>query len=147
MKEVNPEELIGGDASDNAQLLTEILAGNDKGPRRDIVLLNAGAGLACAGLAKDLRVLVRERIKAGDSNDEVIAFIVDRYGDYVLLNPPVKKSTIVLWAGPGIVAILGLLALVLFFRKRRGMTIASAQAPLSAEERARLAKILDGDEK
>jgi cytochrome c-type biogenesis protein CcmH len=63
------------------------------------------------------------------------------------LNPPVKKSTIVLWAGPGIVAVLGLLALILFFRKRRDMTIASAQAPLSAEERARLAKILDGDEK
>ncbi len=137
---VNPDEMLPDPA-------LEARARDISKHLRCLVCQNQSIDDSDAGLAKDLRVLVRERIKAGDSNDEVIAFIVDRYGDYVLLNPPVKKSTIVLWAGPGIVAILGLLALFLFFRKRRGMTIASAQAPLSAEERARLAKILDGDEK
>ena len=90
---VNPDEMLPDPA-------LEARARDISKHLRCLVCQNQSIDDSDAGLAKDLRVLVRERIKAGDSNDEVIAFIVDRYGDYVLLNPPVKKSTIVLWAGP-----------------------------------------------
>lgn len=56
-----------------------------------------------APLAKDMRLLVRERLVAGDSDEEIYAYLVDRYGDYVLLNPPVQGNTILLWAAPVII--------------------------------------------
>lgn len=56
-----------------------------------------------APLAKDMRLIVRERLVAGDSDEEVYAYLVERYGDYVLLNPPIQKNTIVLWAAPLII--------------------------------------------
>ena len=59
-------------------------------------------------LARDMRVLVRERIMAGDSNQQVLDYMVSRYGDFVLLDPPFKSSTYVLWFGPGIIVGLGI---------------------------------------
>ncbi|MEQ9575245.1 MAG: cytochrome c-type biogenesis protein, partial [Rhodospirillales bacterium] len=111
---------------------------------RCLVCQNQSIDDSDAGLAKDLRVLVRERIKAGDSNTQVIDYVVARYGDFVLLKPPVKGSTLVLWAGPAVVAVFGILALIMFYRRRRAAPPAAAQ-PLSAEERARLNKLLEGD--
>jgi cytochrome c-type biogenesis protein CcmH len=89
------------------------------------------------GLARDLRLIVRERITAGDSDDQVRAFLHARYGDFVLLKPPFAWSTAILWATPA-VALLGGLALVLASRRRAARAPA---APLTEEERGRLAAL------
>ena len=97
-----------------------------------------------AALARDLRILVRERLMAGDSDGEVIDFIVARYGDYVLLQPRLSRHTLVLWTAPAAFVLLGgMLALVLF---RRNRTARSAPAPLDEAEKARLAALLKDDD-
>ena len=90
-----------------------------------------------AGLAKDLRMVVRERIDAGDDDTAVMDYIVARYGDYVLLRPPVKAHTLVLWGAPVL-----LLALALFAAWRRARR-APAET-LTSEERAQARRILEG---
>lgn len=88
-----------------------------------------------ADLARDLRRIVREQVAAGRSNDQVVAFLHDRYGDFVLLRPPFKLATLLLWGAP-VVALGGGLLLVLSMRRR-----AAAMAPpeaLSPAEQARL---------
>ncbi len=73
-----------------------------------------------APLAKDMRLLVRERLLKGDSDDQVIAFLVERYGDYILLKPPVQSNTIFLWAAPIIIFLLaGVMAVLYLLRMRR----------------------------
>lgn len=62
---------------------------------------------SAAGLARDLRLLVRERLRAGDTDDEVLAFVQDRYGDYVLMKPPVRPATYLLWLTPFLVLLGG----------------------------------------
>jgi cytochrome c-type biogenesis protein CcmH len=94
-----------------------------------------------ADLARDLRQLVRDRLKAGDNDDQVIAYIVARYGDWVLLNPPVNPRTYLLWAAPILIAGLGLILAV----RRRRNTRLGPSGPLSADESARLQEIL-GDQ-
>ncbi|MCF3628438.1 cytochrome c-type biogenesis protein [Thalassospiraceae bacterium LMO-SO8] len=134
---VNPDEMLTDPALEHrARVISKDL--------RCLVCQNQSIDDSDAGLAKDLRVLVRERLKAGDSNEQVIDYVVARYGDFVLLKPPVKASTLVLWAGPAVVALFGILALILFYRRRRTASPVAAQ-PLSAEERARLNKLLEGD--
>lgn len=93
-----------------------------------------------ADLARDLRVIVRERINMGETDAQVMEFVVDRYGDYVLLKPPFKLSTLVLWLGPFAFLLAGVAAAVAFYRRRAG---APAQpAPLTAEEKRRLDALL-----
>lgn len=94
-----------------------------------------------AGLARDLRVLVRERIVAGDSDAEVIAFVHDRYGDYVLLKPPVTGQTVLLWAAPAIFLLLGAGMVALYHRGRRK---APTAVVLSDEERREAQQLLKG---
>lgn len=93
-----------------------------------------------ADLARDLRVIVRERIAQGDSDNQVMKFVVDRYGDYVLLNPPFKTSTLVLWIGPFVLFVVGVAAAFGFYRRRS--TANPAPAPLSADEKRRLEALL-----
>ena len=98
-----------------------------------------------ASLAQDMRAIVRERIAAGESDDAVRSFLTDRYGDYVLLDPPVKPETYALWFGPAAVFVVGAgIAYALLRRARTGARGAGA-APLSAEERRRLDALLDDD--
>ena len=98
-----------------------------------------------AALARDMRAIVRERIAAGESDDAVRGFLTDRYGDYVLLDPPVKPETYALWFGPAAVFVAGAaIAFALLRRARTGGRGAGA-APLSAEERRRLDALLDDD--
>ena len=96
-----------------------------------------------AALAKDLRVLVRQRLTAGDSDGDVYAFMVARYGDYVLLKPPFKAGTLVLWLGAPLVLLVAGAALLIAARRRRNTPIA-APKPLDEEERRRLDALLKG---
>jgi len=113
---------------------------------RCLVCRNESIDESNAELARDLRLLVRERLLEGDSNDEVVAYIVDRYGEYVLLRPTLTGSNLLLWlAGPAM-ALLGLGVAVAYLRRqsrRRGEAEADAASQaLSAAEQARLDEIM-----
>ncbi len=111
---------------------------------RCLVCRNQSIDDSDADLAHDLRVLVRERIKGGDSDDQVVAYVRSRYGDFVLLRPPVEIRTLLLWCGPLLILLLGGGALARFYRSK-GET---AAPPLSAEERQRLESVLgEGSER
>lgn len=120
---------------------------------RCVVCQNQSIDDSNAELAGDMRVLVRERILAGDTNEEVIAYVVDRYGDYVLLDPPFKASTYVLWIGPAVIAVLGVWGVWAYFRRRAtpgddDMPYDEPETkttPLSDDERRRLNQILKDD--
>jgi cytochrome c-type biogenesis protein CcmH len=92
-----------------------------------------------AGVARDLRLLVRERLLAGDTNDEVLRYVTDRYGEYVLFKPEQKGANLILyWLGPAVlVAALG--GVVLWLRRRREP---AAPAALNPDEEARLKELL-----
>jgi cytochrome c-type biogenesis protein CcmH len=100
-----------------------------------------------ADLAKDLRIIVREQIVAGKSDEQITTYLVDRYGDYVLLKPPFKVTTAVLWVGPFALLVLGLLAAWGFYRRRgvAGTQAPLAPAPLSDAEKRRLDALLKED--
>ncbi|MBN8551851.1 MAG: cytochrome c-type biogenesis protein CcmH [Caulobacterales bacterium] len=106
---------------------------------RCVVCQNESIAESGAVLAADLRQVVRERVAAGDSDEEVRAFMVTRYGDFVLLKPPFEPATWLLWLGPMLVLLLGGLAVVAYLRRRRAVPEADA---LSADERARLEALL-----
>jgi cytochrome c-type biogenesis protein CcmH len=113
---------------------------------RCLVCQNQSIDDSNAPLARDLRVLVRERLVAGDDDTGVLGYITARYGDYVLLRPPFKASTYVLWIGPVVVLLLGALGAAMFLRGRNRPAVAGdTEAPLTPEERARLDKLLRED--
>ena len=92
-------------------------------------------------MARDLRLLVRERLTAGDSDNQVMDYVVSRYGDFVLLKPPFKASTLALWLGPAAIAVFGVAAVLLYYRRRpRGAE--ARPRPLSEDEKKRLADLL-----
>jgi cytochrome c-type biogenesis protein CcmH len=107
---------------------------------RCLVCQNQSIDDSEAPLAKDLRVLVRDRIKAGDSNDAVTAFVVARYGEYVLLKPPFGLHTALLWLGPGFIFLAGAFGV---WRMRRRAATAGVGVGLNDGEQAELARILD----
>jgi cytochrome c-type biogenesis protein CcmH len=93
-----------------------------------------------------LRILVRERLSAGDSNENVTNFVVSRYGNFVLLNPPFEMSTIALWLGPLAIILTGLIAVVVFFRRRLTAAVQDQKTePLNEDEMRRLNELLKGD--
>jgi cytochrome c-type biogenesis protein CcmH len=93
-----------------------------------------------APLAHDLRVLVRQRLEAGDSDRQVLDYLVARYGDFVLLRPPFKPETLLLWGLPPVALAIGLGALILMARRRK--PVPTAVEALSAEEQARLSTLV-----
>ncbi|KPF65494.1 hypothetical protein IP69_17500 [Bosea sp. AAP35] len=109
---------------------------------RCLVCQNQSIDDSDAPLAKDLRVLVRERLVAGDSDSGVRDFVVARYGDFVLLRPPFDVRTALLWGSPFLIL---LAALGFMWRRGRAMAEPASAAPLSDEERRRVARLL-GDE-
>lgn len=110
---------------------------------RCMVCQNESIDESHAGLARDLRLLVRERLQAGDSDDQIRAFLVARYGDFILLKPPLKGSTLLLWAAPALVLLLGAGAIVIALRRRPSL---GGPTRLDASERERLERLLgDGE--
>lgn len=86
---------------------------------RCVVCQNQSIDDSDAQLARDLRILVRNRILVGDSDTAVLDYVVSRYGDFVLLKPPVKGVTLVLWFGPVLITLAGLIGLILFYRRQK----------------------------
>jgi cytochrome c-type biogenesis protein CcmH len=105
---------------------------------RCVVCQNQTIDDSDADLAHDLRVLLRQRLKAGDTDQQAIAFIVGRYGDYVLLKPPFEAETLLLWLGPLLVLVAGGVGVGVYL-KRRHDGVAAAFTP---EEQARLDRLL-----
>lgn len=129
---VEPDEVLGDPALETrARALSQGL--------RCLVCRNESIDESNADLARDMRLLVRERLVAGDSDEAVIAYLVDRYGEYVLLRPQADGSNLLLWLAPALLALLGggVAAAAIARQSRR------APAALSAEEERRLRRLLD----
>ncbi|WP_323006912.1 cytochrome c-type biogenesis protein [Pseudorhodobacter sp.] len=108
---------------------------------RCLVCRNENIDDSNADLARDLRLLVRERLVAGDSDDAALAYIVDRYGEYVLLNPTSKGANLILWIAGPLMLLLGGAFAGNYLRRRRGLA-ESTPADLSVDEEKRLSEIL-----
>ena len=134
---VSPDEVL----SDPALEARARAIGKDL---RCLVCQNQSIDESNADLARDLRVLVRERIVAGDSDQEVIAFVVDRYGDYVLLKPPLKAETYLLWFGPALLLLAAAFGGWAFYRAQRAGA-GSLEAPLDPLDEARARQLLGED--
>ena len=111
---------------------------------RCLVCRNESIDDSNADLARDLRLLVRERLVAGDSDDEVRQFLVDRYGEFVLLKPTLTLGNAALWLAGPVIFLLGGAAAIVYLKRRSGAA-PTASAPLDAAEEAALARILSGD--
>ncbi|QJX08389.1 cytochrome c-type biogenesis protein [Rhizobium brockwellii] len=132
---VNPDEVLADPALEaRARTLSAEL--------RCMVCQNQSIDDSNADLAKDLRLLVRERITDGDSDEAVLTYIVSRYGEFVLLKPRVSMKTVLLWGAPVLLVLAGGLSLLVFARKRAGKPTGSK---LTADERARLSELLRDD--
>jgi cytochrome c-type biogenesis protein CcmH len=105
---------------------------------RCLVCQNQSIDDSDASLARDLRIIVRERIQAGDSDQAVIDYVVSRYGEFVLLRPPIRPQTWLLWFGPALLIIGAGAAIVWRARRKRSI----AEAPLSPDEEAAVARLV-----
>lgn len=131
---VRPDEMLKDPALEaRARHISEEL--------RCLVCQNQSIDDSEASFAHDLRLLVRQRIKAGDSNTQVVKFVVARYGDFVLLKPPFQLDTLLLWGLPPFALAAGLFGLLVMARRRR--TLSLQPEALSAEERARVATLVE----
>lgn len=131
---VQPDEILDDPAlEERARELSKGL--------RCLVCRNESIDESDASLARDLRILLRERLVAGDTDEEAVDFIVDRYGEFVLLNPTVSGANWLLWgAGPLMLLLAG--GMGLMYLRGRATAKATAETPLSADEQARLDDIL-----
>ena len=109
---------------------------------RCVVCQNEPIDSSNAGIARDLRIIIRERLVAGDSDQEVYDFLVARYGAYVLFTPPVNANTILLWIGPFVILLIGGLIVFFSFSGRQANT-----QELSEEEERALNALRQGDDK
>jgi cytochrome c-type biogenesis protein CcmH len=119
----------------------EARARNLSSELRCLVCQNQSIDDSAAPLARDLRLLVRERLTKGDSDSQVLDFLVARYGEFVLLKPPFELHTLLLWGAPPVALLAGLVALFMMARRRQA---ANLPAPaLSAAERQRIATLVE----
>ena len=131
---VQPDEILSDPVLEaRARALSEGL--------RCLVCQNQSIDDSNAPLARDLRILLRERLKAGDSDDQAVDFIVARYGDFVLLRPRLTPETLILWIGP--FALLLIAAVILYARRRPSE--GTAERSLDAEEETALKRALEHD--
>ncbi|WP_299191528.1 cytochrome c-type biogenesis protein [uncultured Litoreibacter sp.] len=108
---------------------------------RCVVCQNEPIDSSNAGVARDLRMIIRERLLVGDTDQEVFDFLVLRYGDYVLFNPPWKPSTYALWLGPFVILFVGFVAVVIALTRRR----TAQPASLTKAEQEKLDAMRGGD--
>ncbi|MGH9932233.1 MAG: cytochrome c-type biogenesis protein [Pyrinomonadaceae bacterium] len=106
---------------------------------RCLVCQNETLADSRAELAVDLRSQIREQMKAGKSDKEIIGYLTDRYGKFILYNPPIDPTTYLLWFGPFVLLLAGLFVLFRYLKQRREMII---DRPLSADERLRAEALL-----
>jgi cytochrome c-type biogenesis protein CcmH len=133
-KAVQPDEVLADPALEaRARAISEGL--------RCLVCQNQSIDDSDAPLAKDLRLLVRERLKAGDRDKEIVDFVVARYGEFVLLKPRLSQHTLILWFATPILFGAALLLIWLSYRRRK--SVAEGLAPLSASEARRVKRLLD----
>lgn len=130
---VTPEEILKDPA-------LETRARNLSRELRCMVCQNQSIDDSDAPLAKDLRLLVRERLTNGDSDRQVLDFLVSRYGEFVLLRPPFELHTVLLWAVSPMVLLIGIFALFVMARRRR--TVVPPSPPLSEAEQRRLSTLV-----
>src|SRR5713226_300965 len=133
---VQPDEILSDAALEaRARALSKEL--------RCMVCQNQSIDDSAAPLARDLRILVRERLKAGDGDQQVLDFLVARYGEFVLLKPRFTSHTALLWLMPVVILVIGALALVLVSRRYRSRTALAGkeQLELTPAEQARLTDI------
>lgn len=107
---------------------------------RCLVCQNESLASSRSDLAKDLRQEVREKMKQGMTDQQIIDFLVSKYGDFVLFDPPMKKDTLLLWYGPFALLLIALAGLAIQLRKRKARIV---EATLSAEEAQRAAALLN----
>lgn len=132
---VQPDEVLDDPALEaRARALSQDL--------RCVVCQNENIDSSNAPLARDLRIVVRERLLAGDSDDEVLDYVVARYGEFVLFRPRFEGRNIVLWLTPLLAVVLGAGLLFAFFRSS---SASSKVKPLTAEEQAKLKSIMERD--
>jgi cytochrome c-type biogenesis protein CcmH len=133
---VTPDEMLRDPVlEERARILSRDL--------RCVVCQNQSIDDSNAPLAHDLRVLLRERLTAGDSDNQAVDYIVARYGNFVLLKPPIQTNTILLWIGPLLFLLLALVGANRFLRNRSKISSSDDFVPLSAEEQARLDALLN----
>ena len=131
---VNPDEQLPDPALEaRAKTLSRQL--------RCVVCQNVSIDESDAALARDLRIILRERIAAGDTDEQAVAFLVQRYGNFVRLKPPLQADTLALWLGPLAVLLMGGAGVATYMRGRGG-----PPAPLDAAEQAEVAALLKSDE-
>jgi cytochrome c-type biogenesis protein CcmH len=131
---VEPDEILRDPA-------LEARARNLSSELRCLVCQNQSIDDSAAPLARDLRVLVRERLSAGDSDSQVLNFLVARYGEFVLLKPRFELHNLMLWGLPPVVLVAGMIALFVTARRRQS---ANLQAPaLSAAEQQRVTTLVE----
>jgi cytochrome c-type biogenesis protein CcmH len=133
---VTPDEMLKDPALEaRARRLSQEL--------RCMVCQNQSIDDSEAPLAHDLRLLVRERLKAGDSDRQVLDYLVARYGEFVLLRPRLEPATLLLWGLPPLALVAGAVGLVLALRRRRAASADMEAKPLDAAEQQRLAALLE----
>ena len=134
---VEPDEVLSDPAlEDRARAISANV--------RCVVCQNEPIDSSNAGVARDLRVLIRERLVAGDTDQEIYDFLVLRYGDFVLFKPPFKPSTYALWLGPFAILFIGGAAVAISL-SRRPRRPATKDTHLSAKEETELAKLMEED--
>lgn len=110
---------------------------------RCLVCQNETLADSRADLAEDLRGQIREQMKAGKSDKEIVAYLTQRYGKFILYNPPIDPTTYLLWFGPFVLLLAGLFVLFRYLKQRRELI---SDRPLSAEERLRAETLLKADQ-
>jgi cytochrome c-type biogenesis protein CcmH len=110
---------------------------------RCLVCQNETLADSRADLAEDLRSQIREQMRAGKSDKEIVAYLTARYGKFILYNPPIDPTTYLLWFGPFVLLLAGLFVLFRYLKQRRGLIV---DRPLTADERLRAESLLNAEQ-
>ncbi|MDA0707601.1 MAG: cytochrome c-type biogenesis protein CcmH [Proteobacteria bacterium] len=139
-----PAMAVGVDEAQLKDPVQEARAQSIMKQLRCLVCQNQSIVDSDADLAQDLRIIVRERVIAGDDDEQVLSYMTSRYGDWVLLKPPFTAGTLILWLSPILLLLVGAWFIYIHQRRRDHET---AISPLNADEKKRLAQLLTNEDK